>query len=150
MDQENVKEILDALSAALGVELVQEDDGSVYFGLDESMGASLFFGSNEEGMDQALVACIAIGRPADDDAEFYRDLLNANYMWAGSGDGTLAIDPRSGILVLHRMFMLPMEGSAFVEAFSVMVGAARDWNRRLETERPIFGMEMPDLQATLV
>ena len=148
MDQNNVKEILAALSEALGTELVQEEDGTVYFGLDESMGASLFFGSGEEDMADTLVACIAIGRPVDDDAEFYRDLLNANYMWAGSGDATLAIDPRSGILVLHRAFRLPVEGAEFVEAFSVMVGAARDWNRRLEAELPV--LEMADLPATLV
>ena len=67
-----------------------------------------------------------------EDAELLRDVLCANYMWSASGDGTLAIDEESGLLVVHRMMELPMPPASFIDEFSSLVGAARYWRTRLE------------------
>ena len=82
----------------------------------------------------AIVACIVVGRPDPADAELLHDLLCANYMWTASGDGTLAIDGESGLLVVHRMMELPMSPADFIDLFSSLVGSARYWRSRLEPE----------------
>ena len=55
-------------------------------------------------------------------------------MWTASGDGTLAIDGESGLLVVHRMMELPMSPADFIDLFSSLVGSARYWRSRLEPE----------------
>ena len=75
------------------------------------------------------LAGVEIGIP--EDAELLLDLLQGNYMGVLSGDGTLAIDKKTGLLVLFRIFELPMEAENFVDAFASLVGAARLWRARL-------------------
>lgn len=129
----NFTEILAALSSALECAPLQTDErGRVLFGLDEDMGAVLFTEKNEDSGDEAVVACVVVGRPDPEDAELLRDVLCANYTWSASGDGTLAIDEESGLLVVHRMMELPMPPASFIDEFSSLVGAARYWRTRLE------------------
>lgn len=131
----NFEEILTGLSAALECGPLRPDErGRVLFGLDEDMGATLFMEEDEDSGLSALVACVIIGRPDSGDAELLHDLLCANYMWSASGDGTLAVNRESGLLVVHRMMELPMAPSAFVDLFSSLVGAARYWRSRLKPE----------------
>ncbi len=131
----NFEEILAGLSAALECGPLRPDErGRVLFGLDEDMGAALFMEEDEDSGLSAVVACIVVGRPDSGDAELLHDLLCANYMWSASGDGTLAIDGESGLLVVHRMMELPMSPSAFIDLFSSLVGSARYWRGRLKPE----------------
>jgi len=129
---ENLKEILEVLKAALECPgLEAEEDGRIMFGLDDDMGAVLFPGNEEELGREAIAATLVIGRPDTEDRELLVDLLEGNYMGALSGDGTLAIDRDSGLLVLYRIFELPMDPKSFVDAFANLVGAARLWRERL-------------------
>ena len=66
----NFTEILAALSSALECAPLQTDErGRVLFGLDEDMGAVLFTEKNEDSGDEAVVACVVVGRPDPEDAE---------------------------------------------------------------------------------
>ena len=131
----NVAEILAALSAALECGPLEADEkGRVLFGLVQDMGAALFMEEDGDSGLSAIVACIVVGRPDPADAELLHDLLCANYMWTASGDGTLAIDGESGLLVVHRMMELPMSPADFIDLFSSLVGSARYWRSRLEPE----------------
>ena len=135
----NLTEILTGLSSALDCGPLKPDrDGKVLFGLDEDMGAALFM--EEDGDFCAVVACVIVGRPDPKNAELLHDVLCANYMWAASGDGTLAIDGQSGLLVVHRMMELPMSPSVFIDLFSSLVGAARHWRGRLEPQGETMGL----------
>ena len=128
----NMKEILEALKNALECPMLEaEKDGRIMFGLDDDMGAVLFPGSEDELGREAIAATLIIGKPDTDDRELLVDLLEGNYMGALSGDGTLAIDRHSGLLVLYRVFELPMAPENFVDAFANLVGAARLWRERL-------------------
>ena len=126
-----VSERLAALSAALECAPLSPEDGRVLFGLDEDMGAAIFLEKDDDGAD-VMIACIVIGRPDENDAELLHDILSANYMWAFSGDGTLAIDASSGLLVAHRVMEAGLTPEGFVDRFASLVGAARYWRPRLE------------------
>ena len=130
--QDNVQEIREALSRALGCAMLEaEEDGRIMFGLDDDMGAVLFPEESVELGREALAATLIIGKPDTEDAELLLDLLQGNYMGVLSGDGTLAIDKKTGLLVLFRIFELPMEAENFVDSFASLVGAARLWRARL-------------------
>ena len=125
--------LLSALAGALGCkELVPEKDGRVLFGLDGSLGVILEKGDAEDFGRETLIVSILVGRPAPDDADILRDLLMGNYMWAASGEGTLAIDRDTGILVIHKAFDPAMAPGDFIDVFASMVSAARYWRPRLE------------------
>ena len=126
--QENVREIVEALSCS---PLEAEEDGRIMFGLDDDMGAVLFPEGAEELGREVITATIVIGRPDTEDRELLLDLLEGYYFGELSGDGTLAIDKQSGLLVLFRVFELPVSASFFVDAFASLVGAARLWHARL-------------------
>lgn len=128
----NFAEILSGLAAALECGPLEADEqGRVLFGLDQDMGAVLFVEKDDAG-ESSVVACVVVGRPDPEDAGLLHDLLCANYMWAASGDGTLAIDQDSGLLVVQRMMELPMQPAAFVDLFASLVGAARHWRPRVK------------------
>ena len=130
--QENIREIVEALSDALACSpLEAEEDGRIMFGLDDDMGAVLFPEGAEELGREVVSATIVIGRPDTEDRELLLDLLEGNYFGELSGDGTLSIDKQSGLLVLFRVFELPVSASFFVDAFASLVGAARLWHARL-------------------
>ena len=143
--QENIREIVEALSNALASSpLETEEDGRIMFGLEDDMGAVLFPEGAEELGREVVSATIVIGRPDANDSELLLDLLEGNYFGELSGDGTLAIDKQSGLLVLFRIFELPVSASFFVDAFANLVGAARLWRERLshpsEVEAPLGEM----------
>ena len=143
--QENIREIVEALSEALACSpLEAEEDGRIMFGLDDDMGAVLFPEGAEELGREVISATIVIGKPDVNDRELLLDMLEGNYFGELSGDGTLAIDKQSGLLVLFRIFELPMSASFFVDAFANLVGAARLWRERLsrpsEVEAPLGEM----------
>lgn len=121
---------LSALSDALECPPLHAENGRVMFGIDEDMGAVLFLENDDEG-SSIMIACVVVGRPDENDAELLHDILSANYMWAFSGDGTLAIDASSNLLVVHRVMEASLSPEGFVDRFSSLVGAARYWRPRL-------------------
>lgn len=124
---------LSALSAALECAPLVPEDGRVLFGLDEDMGAAIFL-EKDDAMEDVMVACVIIGRPDENDAGLLFDILSANYMWAASGDGTLAIDGSSGLLVAHRAMEKVLTPEGFVDRFASLVGAARYWRARMSAQ----------------
>lgn len=131
-NETNFTEILESLTKTLGCEpLTREEDGRVLMGLDENMGAALFTVDAEESAVDTLVAVIVIG-PAPTEAEDLRELMELNYLGAGSADGTFAISEETGYLTLHRTFEFTLNPDYFIEEFSKMVGAARAWRDVIE------------------
>ncbi len=133
MVSDNFHGLLAALSEALGCDALKpETDGRVLFGLDGNMGVVLESLDPEETGKDCLVASILVGRPDLGDTDLLRDFLMGNYMWSASGEGTLAIDRDTGILVVHRIFEAAVHPEEFVDIFASMVSAARYWRSRID------------------
>ena len=131
-NETNFNEIAAALAEAAGLDsLKKEEDGKYLFAVDETMGTSLVAEDAEIAGCDLIVASIIVG-PAPEDAEALRDLLEQNYLGAGSGDGTFSIEHDSSAIVLYRSFPLPMDPTEFVNAFARLVGAARAAKAHLE------------------
>ena len=135
MDEENkanIADILASLGTAFGIDgLPEPREGRVEFAIDDKIGAAIIPASAEEVGADVLIAVLFLGYPDRDDSAKLMELLEANYMGCGTGDGTLAVEPRSGALVLQRVFNLPLDASDFVEAFGRLLAAARYWQPRL-------------------
>lgn len=143
-NETNFAEVLDSLTKAMGCEaLRREEDGRVLFGLDGNMGAALFTVDAEETSVDTLVAVIVIG-PAPTEADDLLDLMQANYLGAGSADGTFGIEEENSLLTLHRAFEFPMDPDYFTEEFSKMVGAARAQKAVAEGRASIAPDDRPD------
>ena len=140
-NEANFNEITKALAEAAGVEAMPSEEGKILFAIDDDLGVSIASaGEDEVGCDVAIVS-IVIGQ-APDDADALRFLLEENYLGVGSGNGAFSVEPESGAVVLYRVFTLPMDAEAFVEAFSHLAGAARAAKDQLANseEEPIIGM----------
>ena len=125
--------LLPVLAEALGLDdLPTEEDGRVLFGLDDSLGVVMEEVDAEEAGAEGMVASILIGMPDRNDAALLSEILAGNYMWAASGEGTLALDRESGMLVVHRFFAADTPGDDFLDIFASMVSAARYWRSFLE------------------
>ncbi len=140
-NEANYNEITKALAEAAGVEVMPSEDGKILFAIDDDLGVSIASADEDEaGCDVAIVS-IVIGQ-APDNADALRGLLEENYLGVGSANGAFSVEPDSGAVVLYRVFPLPMEADAFVEAFSRLAGAARAAKEQLANseEEPITGM----------
>lgn len=143
MHDDYFEKLLASLSEALACDpLKPGEDGRVLFGLDSQMGVILYATDPEEDEGEGVVASIVIGLAPMENAEFLGELLRANYLWAGSGNGTLSVDPGTGYLCLHRDFEPEIDPLDFVNEFSVMVGAARHWRERLDTVQEDASVDM--------
>lgn len=135
---------LEALAQAMDCGLLApEKDGRVLFGLDGNMGVVIERGDAEEFGREVAIVSVLVGRPDLRDAELLGELLMGNYMWAASGEGTLAIDRDTGILVLHKALDLTVAPEALVDIFASMASAARYWQPRLENA----GVQGDDITA---
>ena len=131
-NETNFNEIAEALAKAAGLEsLKQNENGQILFALDETMGVSLVSENEEDVGCDLIVASIIVG-PAPDEPEALRELLEENYLGAGSGDGAFSIEDESNAVVLYRCFPLPMDPADFVTAFAHLASAARAAKARLE------------------
>lgn len=137
-NEKNFDEISKALATAAGLEedFVKED-GKILFAIDDNLGVSLMGVDDEIAGCDVIVASIVVGA-APEDAEVLRDLLERNYLGAGSGDGSFSIEHETGAVVLYRAFPLPMDPTEFVNAFARLVGAARAAKARLDGQEGDF------------
>ena len=151
MAQDSFHGLLSALADALGCgSLPPEKDGRVLFGLDGKMGVVIERADPDEAGRDCLVVSILVGRPDTSDADLLKDLLMGNYMWSASGEGTLAIDRGTGILVVQRLFETAAPPEEFVDVFASMAGAARYWQPRLQAATPddsVFPAEFYSLRV---
>lgn len=132
-NENNFNEITKALAAAAGLEEFVEEEGRILFAVDDNLGVSLMGVDEEIAGCDVIVASIVVGS-APEKAEALRDLLEQNYLGAGSGDGSFAIEHETGAVVLYRAFPLPMDPTEFVDAFARLVGAARAARVRLDRQ----------------
>ena len=132
-NENNFNEITKALAAAAGLEEFVEEEGRILFAVDDNLGVSLMGVDEEIAGCDVIVASIVVGS-APEKAEALRDLLEQNYLGAGSGDGSFSIEHETGAVVLYRAFPLPMDPTEFVDAFARLVGAARAARARLDRQ----------------
>ncbi len=148
-NETNFNEIAEALAKAAGLEsLKQNEEGQILFALDETMGVSLASENEEDVGCDMVIASIIVG-PAPEEAEALRELLEENYLGAGSGDGSFSIESESNAVVLYRCFPLPVEPADFVNAFGRLVSAARAVKARLEG-KPEVAQDGADAKSFIV
>ena len=140
-NEANFIEMVKALAEAAGVEAMPSEDGRILFAIDDDLGVSIASADAEEVGSDIAIASIVIGQ-APDDANALRALLEENYLGVGSANGSFSVEPDSGAVVLHRVFPLPLDAAAFVDAFSRLAGAARDAKDHIVNaeNEPVGGM----------
>ena len=148
-NETNFNEIAEALAKAAGLEsLTQNEEGQILFAVDDTMGVSLVSENEEDVGCDLIVASIIVG-PAPEEAEALRELLEDNYLGAGSGDGAFSIESESNAVVLYRSFPLPLDPADFVNAFARLVSAARAAKARLEGNQEV-ALDDADTQTFIV
>lgn len=150
-NEKSLKHLLEALSAVAGCDVPEaEEDGRYLLELDDGLGVALMPASNEGDEDDgALVVSFVLGTIANASPEFLAEILEANYMWALSANGSFAIEAESGQVVLQRAFPLPTDPKGFVESFGQLAGAAREYGARLSGggAASSAGMSSPGLRV---
>lgn len=128
------------LGAALGIDDLQLDEnGYAALGFDDLL---VNFELDEER--ERLLLTASLGRPEGDKLAAYELLLAANYLWQGTGGGTLALEEESGEIVLQKPLPLAtLDQQALETAIEVYVDTAELWARHLAAGSEDSGSEPP-------
>jgi Tir chaperone protein (CesT) family len=114
---------LDAEAFVQAEEIVIDDiTVSLYFEGDEDLGEVVFFS--------------LLGQPAPERAaEAAQVLLQANYLWLGTGGATLGLHPDSGqVLIAGRTPLEGLDGAALASLLDSFTDTASFWRRYLRGE----------------
>ncbi|HMR29663.1 MAG TPA: type III secretion system chaperone [Geminicoccaceae bacterium] len=107
------------------------DDGTLTLELDDSVLVSV--GVDGGGETLTLFAPLTAGPFTRSD--LVRRALEANFLWRRTGGATLAIEPESGQLVLHRHLALAgLQVPAFATALEGFAGQAAAWSAELAAD----------------
>ena len=120
-------EAMRALSDAAGLKVDGEFVSPVEFTVD---GLDVVISLDQRTGPDSIVLHSGLGKvPAQRELEVYRILLEANMMWSGTGDATLAVNSATqDALLCYRMLpMKDLEGPGFVAGVSAFVELARGW-----------------------
>jgi hypothetical protein len=140
--------LAEGLARALGVEDLAFDpeDGSLTLELDGHILVSIAVDGGGETL--TLFAPITAERLVDPDLAWRA--LEANFLWLGTTGATLAVEPSSGQLVLHRR--LPLDGlddPALISALEAFAAQAASWGGAMAAaspgngDAPRFGDQSP-------
>jgi len=122
----NFVELMRALSAEAGLKVDWEPVSPVEFTVD---GLDVVISLDRRTGEDSIVVHSQLGEvPAQRELEVYRILLEANVMWSGTGDATLAVNSATRqALLCYRMAMKDLDGPGFVAMVSAFVELARSW-----------------------
>ncbi len=116
-----------ALSDAAGLKVDGEFVSPVEFTVD---GLDVIISLDRRTGQDSIVVHSGLGKvPAQRELEVYRILLEANVMWSGTGDATLAVnsDTQEALLCYRMLPLKDLEPPGFVAGVSAFVELARNW-----------------------
>ena len=136
-------ELVDRISAAIGVELKAEDG---VCGVKVDGVPMVVRHIPEHGI--ALLDADLGDPPPQSEAHLYRVLLESNHAFRGTAGATLSINPRNGHVCLQHYFKLELfEESLVTDRFSGFANAVSAWRGFLSSYRPVE--EFPDASNLL-
>lgn len=122
-------ELIKELGARVGISLALNENGlcSVIFDKD-TVDFEL------SGNDLYLIAELGFVQTADKD--FYKQLLEANYLGAKTAGAAISLDPdRENTVMLHKKLATPMEYADFEKNLEFFVKAVRYWKEFIALPR---------------
>lgn len=122
-------ELIKELGARVGISLALNENGlcSVIFDND-TVDFEL------SGNDLYLIAELGFVQTADKD--FYKQLLEANYLGAKTAGAAISLDPdKENTVVLHKKLAMPMEYADFEKDLEFFVKAVRYWKEFIALPR---------------
>lgn len=122
-------ELIKELGARVGISLALNENGlcSVIFDND-TVDFEL------SGNDLYLIAELGFVQTADKD--FYKQLLEANYLGAKTAGAAISLDPdKENTVVLHKKLAMPMEYADFEKDVEFFVKAVRYWKEFIALPR---------------
>ena len=102
--------------------------------------------SDEEGDGLTLFA--ELGSPDESGREgAYRRLLEANFLWRGTGGGVLGIHPGTGTVGLcARIDLDGLDGKLLADIANRFITVAQYWQSALHAEAPVDGGGPPSME----
>jgi Tir chaperone protein (CesT) family len=122
----NFVELIRALGSEAGLKVEWEPVSPVEFAVD---GLPVVVSLDRRSGADAIVLYSELGEvPAERELEVYRVLLEANVMWSGTGDATLAVNSATKrALLCYRIALKDLDGPGFNAVVSAFVELARGW-----------------------
>ena len=116
------------LGTALGIDDLQLDEnGYAALGFDDLL---VNFELDEE-RDRLLLTA-SLGQPEGNKQAAYELLMSANYLWQGTGGGTLALEESSGEIILQKPLPIAtLDQQALEMAIEIFVDTAELWAQQL-------------------
>lgn len=121
------RELVAASADVLSITLTAEDVANPTTFHFEDMEVTLTH--DTRGEDHALIYAVPFGHvPADKEAELYREFLEANLFWSGTGGATIGVDTTSGEAMLClRVSLAGLSGAQVAATASDMIELGIIW-----------------------
>lgn len=130
-------ELVKELGARLGISLALNENGLCSVNFDKD---TVDF--ELSGNDLFLIAELGFVQ-AGADKEFYKQLLEANFLGTKTAGATISLDPdKEHTVMLHKKIVTPMEYTDFEKAVEFFVKAVRYWKEFIALPR-VQKNEMP-------
>jgi len=123
---EKFVELVRALGDEMGLQVTWQPVSPIEFVVD---GLTLVISLDRRSDADAVVLYCELGEvPTEREIEVYRILLEANMMWSGTGDATLAVNSATRqALLCYRLPTTGVEGPAFIGVVAAFATLARSW-----------------------
>ncbi len=123
-------ELVKELGARLGISLALNENGLCSVNFDKD---TVDF--ELSGNDLYLIAELGLVQ-AGADKEFYKQLLEANFLGTKTAGAAISLDPdKENMVVLHKKIVTPMEYTDFEKAVEFFVKAVRYWKEYIALPR---------------
>lgn len=130
-------ELVKELGARLGISLALNENGLCSVNFDKD---TVDF--ELSGNDLYLIAELGLVQ-AGADKEFYKQLLEANFLGTKTAGAAISLDPdKENMVVLHKKIVTPMEYTDFEKAVEFFVKAVRYWKEYIALPR-VQNKEVP-------
>jgi hypothetical protein len=128
---EQFQNLLKELGASVGLpDLKPSDDGLCSLRFDDRVTIDLE--CNDETGAIIFSSIVATLLPYQTE-KLYPELLEANLLWAGTGGGTLGVDPATlSVFICYQEKIIGMEFLRFQELLKGFSDVALFWNKRLQ------------------
>lgn len=122
-------ELIKELGARTGISLALNENGLCSVNFDKD---TVDF--ELSGNDLYLIA--ELGFVQAEDKDFYKQLLEANFLGTKTAGAALSLDPnKENTVVLHKKLAMPMEYADFENAVEFFVKAVRYWKKFIALPR---------------
>ena len=129
----NFKDLITGFAAQLGLSDVNVDDDIVSISVDDFI-VNI---QNLIELNKIIVYAEIAERPPDDDGLLAEVLLQSNYMYRGTGGGTISQDPETKKYYFTRIDDLAVVTvESFVEQFEKLTNYLENWRKIIADYRP--------------